>query len=101
MMFIHLKSLPYKINYTNLSNSTLFSEYYDLLLISNHKVNHDEIVKKICAGIQDVNASALQIAMFNFLPKRQVRKGFSLTHYFYFCAAIYQNYLECQIEVNP
>ena len=96
----YLKSLPYKINYTCLSNSTLFSEYHDLLLTCNNQVDHNELIKQICASIQDVSSSPIQAALFGFFPKAKVRKGFSLTNYFYFCAAIYQNYLECQIEVN-
>ncbi|MBO7084832.1 hypothetical protein J6W20_02805 [bacterium] len=96
----YLKSLPYKINYTCLSNSTLFSEYHDLLLTCNNQVDHNELIKQICASIQDVSSSPIQAALFGFLPKSKIRKGFSLTNYFYFCAAIYQNYLECQIGVN-
>ena len=97
----HSKSLPYKINYTSLSNSILFSEYHDLLLTCNNQVDHNELIKQICGGIQDVSSSPIQAALFGFLPKSKIRKGFSLTNYFYFCAAIYQNYLEYQIEVKP
>ena len=94
------KLLPYKINYTSLSNSTLFSEYHDLLLTCNNQVDNNALIKRICTSIQDVSSSPIQAALFDFFPKSKIRKGFSFTNYFYFCAAIYQNYLECQIEVN-
>lgn len=99
-MTSYSKSLPYKINCTSLSNNTLFSEYHDLLLTCTNQVDHNELIKQICACIQDVSSSPIQAALFGFFPKSKIRKGFSLTNYFYFCAAIYQNYLECQIEVN-
>ena len=78
------KSLPSKINYTILSNSTLFTKYYDLLLTCNSQVDHNELIKQNCAGIQDVSSSPIQAALFYFFPKTKVRKGFSLTNYFYF-----------------
>ena len=94
LMPTYRKGLPYKINYTSLDNNYLLSLYFNLM--NQQVVNHNEIIKQIDNSINDVSYSMV----FSHYFRIRLRDGFSLTKYFYFCAAIYQNYLTYQNEAN-
>lgn len=99
LMPTYRKGLPYKINYTNLDNNYLFSLYFNLMnqQIDNQQVvDHNEIIKQIDNSINDVSYSMIFSHNFGI----RLRDGFSLTKYFYFCAAIYQNYFTYLNEAN-
>ena len=101
LMTTSRRGLSYKINHTSMSNEILLNQYYQELLHDindNKKVNHNQIVHQISANIQDCDYSLIAGMSGNVTWRIKIRPGFSLSKYFYFCAAIYKNYWDLQ---NP
>ena len=101
LMTTSRRGLSYKINHTNMSNEMLLNQYYQELLHDindNIKINHNQIVHQISANIQDCDYSLIAGTSGNATWRVKIRPGFSLSEYFYFCAAIYKNYWDLQ---NP